>query len=870
MAASASNTTANSQRFNMSNSPSPAPVDTASSAYLRRRSGQQEASNIASGSSSHQSQGIASRRQSGANDLSFKLTSLNEASESPPLGLYRPTTPTASANSPVSVFGKQRAAVEIQAVANMVASNDIQRPASAPPRGSRSRHTNKEVLDDIGAEMLESAQIDFPKSSASSIKETALDVMHLFTSNLSDRSLALLFLFIVMWGAVLSLDRLTTYSYQTIATNSFSSHSSLAMVNVIRAVVAAVAAFPFAVIADLCGRYQAFAIALALYASGHTVMAASTNIPSYIGGIVLYETGANALVCLQYTVLADVTSSRNRLFFQMLPQMPFLVFSFVSSDIYSAILPRWRWGIGMFAILGPISLFPVVWILHTSQKGQKAPAVTSTQSLRRASIQQSSPSPVQVFLLLKHVWKLADVSGLVLLAGSLGLILVPLTLAASSPDRWENAKILGMICTGAVLAFLFILWETKHASHPILAKMLLRNRTFWGGGATLCLLWTAHAIMISFFPTYLYVVHNTSNRAQQNLSVIYSFTVAASSLPVALMVRYSRRYKIFALIGVVLFTAGLGLMISLHSNSTIFHIVASQVVIGLGGAMTIALIMAAVQVSVPHDYVAHSIAAINVFPCLGNAIGAAVAGALWSNALPGDLIKDLASSGHTSDVHNVYSEPLTWIESYPIGTAARTGVIEAYSTVWRLLMITATVVCAASALSTMGMKNLVLNDFLSTVEESDKRGAAQGHTSNEKEEKLFGDRFFEGIEEALWRFFARHSSSKTKRNSDADDDVDTSAADGRSTRKSKWAVFSKKTDSSTTSSNRQNMADGDKKEMASFSAVDVMPPFGLAPILVIDRADDEEIEGALPYSAPAGPSNLFRPPHPSPLRRSGE
>lgn len=147
--------------------------------------------------------------------------------------------------------------------------------------------------------MMEAAQLGpslpiQPARSASSIKDTALDTMQLFTSNLSDRSLALLFLFIVMWGAVLSLDRLTTYSYQTIATNSFSSHSSLAMVNVIRAVVAAVAAIPFAVIADLCGRYQAFTIGLALYTAGHIVMAASTNVSSYAGGVVLYEIGANS------------------------------------------------------------------------------------------------------------------------------------------------------------------------------------------------------------------------------------------------------------------------------------------------------------------------------------------------------------------------------------------------------------------------------------------------------------------------------------------------------------------------------------------------------------------------------------------------
>lgn len=463
-----------------------------------------------SGSSVNTNQSTASRRPSAhsnlQNDFSFTLTSLSDNAVAGP-SLTCPTTPTRTANSPLmSSFGKQRAADEVQAVANMLASGDIQRPASAPPRASRSRSQlslkNKQLEDDLGADMMETAQFGSSSSASgksirvttSSIKETALDTMHLFTLKLSDRSLALLFFFIVMWGAVLSLDRLTTYSYQTIATNSFASHSSLALVNVVRAVVAAIAAIPFAVIADLCGRYQAFTIAMCLYTAGHIVMALSRDVPVYIGGVVLYETGANALVCLQNTVMADMTSSRNRLFFQMVPQMPFLVFSFISSDIYSAILPRWRLGIALFAILGPASLLPVVWILHSSQKGHTSTIVASAQTsrLRRPSTTLGS------LRLMQHIWKIADLSGLFLLASSLALILVPLTLASSSPHRWESPGILGMISTGVALAAIFGYWETERASNPIIGKMLLKNVTFWAGGVTVCLIWTAHATMLAY------------------------------------------------------------------------------------------------------------------------------------------------------------------------------------------------------------------------------------------------------------------------------------------------------------------------------------------------------------------------------------
>lgn len=130
-----------------------------------------------------------------------------------------------------------------------------------------------------------------PSNSLSSIQR-----VEAMTSHLSPSSINLLFLLLWLFGAVLSLDRLTTYSYQTIATNSFNHHSELALVNVVRSILAAIIGPPFSLICDLWGRKWAFAIGLTLYMGGHIVMASSQNVAHYIGGCVLYEAGANALV----------------------------------------------------------------------------------------------------------------------------------------------------------------------------------------------------------------------------------------------------------------------------------------------------------------------------------------------------------------------------------------------------------------------------------------------------------------------------------------------------------------------------------------------------------------------------------------------
>ena len=174
-------------------------------------------------------------------------------------------------------------------------------------------------------------------------------------------------------------------------------------------------------------------------------------------------------------------------------------------------------------------MLPVIAILGNSQiqnnsnnvSVNKTTTVSPSQSMRRASLQQCESALSYTLLMVKHVWQTSDVFGLLLMVASLCLTLIPLTIAASAPDQWASPKILGLISAGMVALFLFTMWELKMAKNPLVPRVLLQNRTFWGGAFALTSLWTAHELMLAYFPTYLYVVHGVSNRAQQNFSVIY-------------------------------------------------------------------------------------------------------------------------------------------------------------------------------------------------------------------------------------------------------------------------------------------------------------------------------------------------------------
>lgn len=90
----------------------------------------------------------------------------------------------------------------------------------------------------------------------------------------------------------------------------------------------------------------------------------------------------------------------------------------------------WRWGYGMFAILVPASLAPLivtlVWAEWTARK--RGYIVDRVQKPR--SILQKTKSAVQKL----------DLLGLILLGTSVALILLPLTLAQTAKGGWKNRE----------------------------------------------------------------------------------------------------------------------------------------------------------------------------------------------------------------------------------------------------------------------------------------------------------------------------------------------------------------------------------------------------------------------------------------------
>ncbi|PWY96973.1 MFS general substrate transporter, partial [Testicularia cyperi] len=508
-----------------------------------------------------------------------------------------------------------------------------------------------------------------------------------------------------MFGAVLALDRLTSASYQTIATNSFDSHSLLTLVSVTRS-ISAVSALPvFAQVYELIGREWAYASGLVIYIAGNTLMAVSQNIAQYGAGACLHEVGANGLFVSQLLLIAALSSSRNRLFFQVLPQTAFFVLGFPSAKIYNAVLagPGWRFGISTFSFLVPVALLPLLVSLFLARR----------RHARAQRFGVSTDVPVQHTSrsVAVQLWINADLVGLLLLVITLSLLLVPLVLATRLQASFSSAKVLAPLLVGALVGLpCFLAWERFGARRPAIPLELVASRAVFFSAAASMLFWCGWTVCTTYLPTILYVVMDTSDTEQQYISAIFNTTTAAMQVVVvAPTVRWIRRLYPFQISGIILALVSTIMLTAFTTANDKVRIAMAMLVAGVGDAMFAPATLVSIQVTVPDRHLASATASWSIMFFIGSAVGSAIAGATWSELVQNKL--ESLSQFSASEQAQVYAEPLTWIENNSAGSIIRAAVIgSVYSPTQRVLAIIGSVIMGVAVLIALFCPHPVLSD----------------------------------------------------------------------------------------------------------------------------------------------------------------
>lgn len=457
----------------------------------------------------------------------------------------------------------------------------------------------------------------------------------------------------------------------------------------IRAVVAAAAQPTAARIADVFGRVELILVSVVFYVVGTIIEACADRVQTFAAGAVLYQIGYTCVLLLVEVVIGDITSLRSRLFFSYIPALPFIINTWISGNVTSAVLgtTTWQWGIGMWALIYPVCALPLLITLYlVARRARKAGSLDSYKS----PYQLLGPRRLAVELF----WQL-DVIGIILIIAIFGLILAPLTLAGGASAQWQKADIIAPVVIGIICVPVFIVWESR-APHPIVPFHLLQDRAVWAALGMATMLNFAWTMQGDYLYTVLIVAFNESIKSATRITSLYSFASVITGGLIGLIVIKVRRLKAFIVTGTVLFLVAFGLLIRYRgSPSSDSHagIIGAQVLLGIAGGMFPYPGQASIQAATQHEHLAVVTGLYLSCYSIGSALGNTVSGAIWTQVLPGKLEKNLAQFGNTTLATAVYGDPFTFTAAYTVDTAQRSQVIDAYQATQRLLCITGICLC---------------------------------------------------------------------------------------------------------------------------------------------------------------------------------
>lgn len=72
------------------------------------------------------------------------------------------------------------------------------------------------------------------------------------------------------------------------------------------------------------------------------------------------------------------------------------------------------------------------------------------------------------------------VLGMLLTTAGFSLVLLPLSLASSSKDKWKSGDIIAMLVVGVICIIAFVIWEKYFAPVQYMPFHYLRDRTILG------------------------------------------------------------------------------------------------------------------------------------------------------------------------------------------------------------------------------------------------------------------------------------------------------------------------------------------------------------------------------------------------------
>lgn len=418
---------------------------------------------------------------------------------------------------------------------------------------------------------------------------------------------------------IFELDNATVGTYRNYATSAFNQLSMLASLNTATSIIGAVFKPPIAKLSDVLGRAEAYLFTVCCYVISYILCAASKDFGTYAGGVILYSVGQSGITVLNAVLISDLSSMRWRGFAYNILYLPFLVTPWVSAFIIDSVVNGigWRWGIGMFAILMPFCASLIITTLAVFQSRAKQSGLILKQRL----------TPYDFCSRI-------DLGGTLLLSGGFALLLIPITIASTTTSRWKTPWVDALIALGILSLVALYPYERYIAKHPVVPVRYFRVLAIVSSVCLTCIDNVGFGVTHTYLYAWSTVSRGFSARNAQFLTYTNGVMQALTGMVIGLIIYRLRSYKWILVAGAIIRLIGYGVMTRLRTNdSSIAELFIVQLVQGLGSGIIETIVIVASQIVVPHRELAQVTSLLMLSAFLGNGIGSAIAGGIYTDTL---------------------------------------------------------------------------------------------------------------------------------------------------------------------------------------------------------------------------------------------
>ncbi|KAL6299123.1 vacuolar amino acid permease [Sparassis latifolia] len=422
----------------------------------------------------------------------------------------------------------------------------------------------------------------------------------------------------------------------------------------------------YGTLSDILGRRGAMLLALTLFGSGTFLCGLAPSMDALIAARAIAGMGGGGWLEVSSVAVTDLIPLRQRGLYQGMTNILFGLGAGLGGPLGGWLNDTFGWR-SAFLLQMPILIFS--FLLVTAKVRIKLPDEVQNQSVRAK---------------LRRI----DVFGSLTLVGTVGCLLLGLSLKSTEELPWSHPLIWGLLAASVVWCALFILVETRFSPYPVMPMRLVKERTplavslscFFGSVAAFSMLYNV--------PLYFSAVRlNSSTDAGLHL-LPHSVAISTGSVFAGWVMRKTGKLYMLTLFSSAMTLVSCGLIVFWSDITPAFHLWFDIVPQGFGMASVITTTLIAMIASVSREDVAVATGITYLFRTTGQVLGVSLSGALLQSI----LTKKLRERIHGPDAMEVRLQAIgTTIHSTSIipdlSPHLRKAAVDSYADALRIVFI---------------------------------------------------------------------------------------------------------------------------------------------------------------------------------------